>query len=526
MLHPQCHTTLPSQPLSSVCTRPYDIIIVGAGVAGSAFAYALTDIAKVKARDRAPEILLIDRDLSQPDRIVGELLQPGGCLCLRRLGLRDCLDQIDAVEVNGYAVYGDQQHSLKRKSTCLTLPYPPESTPMDWIDGALYGDQSRSTQPRRQQGRSFHHGRFVQRLRAKAMSRSTVTLLQATVTDLLRCEKTDRVIGVSFKDSEDRTASVYAPLTIVADGCFSKFRRSIAPPGFRQPLVRSHFVGLMLDTPDPVESIPYPGHGHVILPTDDQTSLLEGELPVGPVLVYQIGKAETRMLVDVPGPKVPSIGNGNLRSYLEKQVGPMLPPSLLESFYQALDSTDPSRRLRVMPNSYLPPHRQDSQEGVILLGDSMNMRHPLTGGGMTVALNDVEILSELLGSIESLEDWCSVEGCLDEWYWSRKSTSICINVLAQALYNLFGAQDSNLEILKQGCLRYFELGGDRVTGPISLLSALIPSPILLIYHFFSVAFFSIYILVLKEKSWFNPLKVLDVFWSACVTILPVLWSEI
>jgi hypothetical protein len=44
-------------------------------------------------------VLLLERDLSQPDRIVGELLQPGGYLVLKKLGLEDCTDNIDAVKV-------------------------------------------------------------------------------------------------------------------------------------------------------------------------------------------------------------------------------------------------------------------------------------------------------------------------------------------------------------------------------------------------------------------------------------------
>ena len=49
-------------------------------------------------------MLLIERDLSPPDRIVGELLQPGGCAALRALGMGDCLEGIDAVGVEGYYV--------------------------------------------------------------------------------------------------------------------------------------------------------------------------------------------------------------------------------------------------------------------------------------------------------------------------------------------------------------------------------------------------------------------------------------
>lgn len=44
-------------------------------------------------------MLLLERDLSQPDRIVGELLQPGGYLMLKRLGLESCVEGIDSVKV-------------------------------------------------------------------------------------------------------------------------------------------------------------------------------------------------------------------------------------------------------------------------------------------------------------------------------------------------------------------------------------------------------------------------------------------
>jgi squalene monooxygenase len=67
------------------------MVIVGAGVAGSAFAY--------QQGCSGRRVLLLERELSQPDRIVGELLQPGGYLLLKRLGLAHCCDGIDAQKV-------------------------------------------------------------------------------------------------------------------------------------------------------------------------------------------------------------------------------------------------------------------------------------------------------------------------------------------------------------------------------------------------------------------------------------------
>ena len=95
-----------------------------------------------------------------------------------------------------------------------------------------------------------------------------------------------------------------------------------------------------------------------------------------------------------------------------------------------------------MPNSFLPPVEQGTaltKKGVILIGDSWNMRHPLTGGGMTVALNDVVVLRDLLGSVDDLKDWKQMQKALHRWYWDRKPLASTINILSVALYDLFGA---------------------------------------------------------------------------------------
>lgn len=55
------------------------MVIVGAGVLGSAMAAVL-------ARD-GRRVTVVERDMKEPDRIVGELLQPGGYRALGKLGL-------------------------------------------------------------------------------------------------------------------------------------------------------------------------------------------------------------------------------------------------------------------------------------------------------------------------------------------------------------------------------------------------------------------------------------------------------
>lgn len=60
-----------------------DVVIVGAGILGSA-------IATTFAR-QGRSVILLEKSWKQPDRIVGELLQPGGVDALEKLGLRGTL---------------------------------------------------------------------------------------------------------------------------------------------------------------------------------------------------------------------------------------------------------------------------------------------------------------------------------------------------------------------------------------------------------------------------------------------------
>jgi squalene monooxygenase len=231
----------------------YDVLIVGAGIAGSALAHALSQSLALPRR-----IALLERSLAEPDRIVGELLQPAGVAFLDKLGLQGALEGIDAIPVHGYAVVHDGR--------IVHIPYP---------DG--------------REGRSFHHGLFVQGLREYAIRAKNVDVIEATVNELV--EEEGRVVGVRATRSSGKEKEVFrADLTIIADGCFSNFRSTVQGPSARPSNTRSHFCGTILKG----ARLPIPQHGTV--------ALVRGH---GPVLLYQISEHDTRMLVDVKGP-VPS----------------------------------------------------------------------------------------------------------------------------------------------------------------------------------------------------------------------------
>lgn len=454
--------------------RDYDVIIVGAGIVGPALAVALAKGNR--------QVLVIERDLREPDRIVGELLQPGGVQALKKLGMERALEGIDAVPILGYQVIYNGMD--------VNIPYPSEDL----------------SEARRARGAGFHHGKFVMNLRKLVDENPAVTMIQATVTDVVRNPYTGHVLGVKAKQGNSEKF-FFAPLTAISDGISSKFRKDFSD---ETPSVKSHFVGLILEGCE----LPRPNHGHVIIGANH-----------APILLYQIGSNETRVLCDIQGP-LPSVSSGAMKDHLMKYVGPYVPDGARPSFVQAMEKS----KIRSMPNQYLPGTTKRTP-GMFLIGDAFNMRHPLTGGGMTVALKDAVLLGELLDPkvASDLTDTEVVETQLRKFGKMRKRNVATINVLAMALYSLFGADDENLRILQKGCFEYFQLGGICITGPVSLLSGLNPKPEVLFYHFFLVAFYGIYLNFMKKGVSGFPVAFVQMFtvlYTACVVFLPVMVREL
>ncbi|KNC74928.1 hypothetical protein SARC_12535, partial [Sphaeroforma arctica JP610] len=448
-----------------------ELIIVGAGILGSSLAAAA-------ARD-GRKVVLIERSLAEPDRIVGELLQPGGIQSLTELGLRSCVDDIDAITEYGYMIY--------YKGETITLEYPQDDS-----GDKLYG-------------KSFHHGRFIMKLREAAMKEKNVSVIEGTVTSLNEDEN-GCVTGVTYKtkteEGEVEKKTISAPLTVVADGCFSKFRKQLSKT---TPSVPSRFYSLELQD--------------VVM--EPMNYAIVALINPCPVLVYQIGTRETRVLVDVPE----NSGIDDVPEFMRNTVVPQLPEHIQGPFNAALES----QQLRWMPNSYLPAAPL-LKHGVLCMGDAMNMRHPLTGGGMSVAFKDVLLWTEFMRTIPDLRDHTTVRSAVRKFTFQRKQGhSFVVNVLANALYELFAASDGNLAVLRQGCFAYFQLGGECVNGPVRLLSILKPQPLVLVGHFFAVAVYGITGMLRECKSLLQlPATLVSsvkVMASAVRVIVPLTWQE-
>lgn len=109
-----------------------------------------------------------------------------------------------------------------------------------------------------------------------------------------------------------------------------------------------------------------------------------------------------------------------------------IPPEIYDSFVAAVDKGN----VRTMPNRSMPAAPYPTP-GALLMGDAFNMRHPLTGGGMTVALSDIVVLRDLLRPLRNMHDAPSLCRYLEAFYTLRKvgsTYSVAANLLLLLLY--------------------------------------------------------------------------------------------
>lgn len=436
----------------------FDICIVGAGMAGATIAAYLAP--------KGIKIALIDREYTEKRRIVGELLQPGAMQTLKKMNLEHLLDGFDAQPVYGYALFNNDKN--------FSISY----------------NQDDSTDFH---GVGLHNGRFLQKIRENVLQNETVTQIHGTVSELTE-DSNSVVTGVKYREKHTREIkTVAAKLTITSDGFFSSFRKDLSN---NVKTVTSFFIGLILK--DCV--LPFPNHGHVFLSAPT------------PFICYPISSTETRLLIDFPGDKAPK--KDKIKEHILTKVAPFLPVEFKESFANAILEND----FKVMPNHYMPA-KPVLREGAVLLGDALNMRHPITGGGLTAVFSDVYLLSSHLLAMPDFNNPKLLHEKLELYYQDRYHANTNVNIMANALYGVM----SN-DLLKQGVFEYLRQGGDKSGSPITLLAGLNKNPTILIKHFFSVALLCISNLTEKNKMSLN--NVFKIIKDAFCIIKPLAVHEL
>lgn len=456
------HPTLDTAVMTGVEVTPQtiptqcDVCIVGAGVAGSALAWYLGS--------RGRRVAIIERDLTEPEKFIGELLQPGGVQLLREMGYTDVLEGFDAQMVTGYALFMDGRQ--------FNIPYPSNTT-----------------------GRGFRYGKFINSLRSKLLSLPNVSLIEGTV-DKVEERAEGSVYGkVSYRLKEDRSERlIESSLTVVADGSFSKFRKELNGVDKQ---VNGFMVGMLLNDVE----LPFPGHGHVFMNGDQ------------PLLAYPVTSNSVRILVDFKGATPPK-QRDNEEQYMY-QMGHALPTNMQQVYWQALES----EKFKAMPTMRISAQAVN-KPGLMTIGDALNVRHPLTGGGMTAALTDVKLLGDLLLQIEDAKDTKALQQAVDRFYATRHRNNATINILADALYGVFTS-----DALKKACFDYMYRGDAYSKGPVSILSAVSRDRQLLVSTFFDVAAYGVKQILKEEPSPKGVEQAYSLFRDAFQIIHPLMQSE-
>ena len=430
-------------------TEKFDIIIIGAGVAGGVFA---------ASQPNSTRILVIERDLVEPDRIIGELMQPGGIQALKQMKLEYLLEGIDAQEVNGYnLIYGNERFTIR------------------------YNDIQEGIT-----GMGLRNGKFLTNIREDLKSRDNITLVQGNVTEII--EDNNCISGVRFTKEDGTSHTQLANLTIVCDGPMSILRDKLSKVNKQ---VSSYFLGLIIKDLD----LEFPSYGHMIISGDS------------PILVYPVHTNAYRILIDYPSQKPPRIGSKSFEEFKLKVID-ALPKEMVDPFLKALDEG----QLKVMPNHSMKG-QAFRKKGAALLGDSLNMRHPITGGGMTACFTDILCLNAALETID-FQNEEKLENAVNDYYINRGKGVETINILANALYKTFLDKD-----LKEACFEYLHKGGAQAIGPLAILAGINKNKKFLLKHFYKMA--------MQHPIYFitKPKKQMRLFKNAKKIILPILKDE-
>ncbi|XP_072028583.1 squalene monooxygenase-like [Amphiura filiformis] len=369
-----------------------DIVVIGGGITGASFAARLGMEGK--------KVVMIERNMGTDETMRGELLLPGGINALEEMDMKDILDDIDGNRVKG----------------------------ITFFDIRLGGEPGYVHYPK-PGGITMRHGYLVNALRKTAIAQKSVTVIEAVGKELIK--ENGRVVGVRYKKKDDAVIQeIRAPLVVIGDGYYSKLTAEYRTT--HQPVSSDVCIGFPLKNyrfksgKGQGEFIEY-GIGH----------------PGAQIITYKLNDHEDRGFLFVHG-KPPS----NLKEFCEK-IAPNLPEHMKKPVMESIaDGLRVVRCQRMAANFDVTP-------GLLILGDALNTRHPVTGSGMTVALNDVLFWWKVFTNIHDLTN---DEAIMQQKLIFRKERvkySYVINVVAEINILLINDHDPSTVALQHQLLKLF-----------------------------------------------------------------------
>lgn len=320
--------------------RAHEVVIVGAGIAGSALATVLAW--------RGIAVAVLERDIEPVDRVRGEYMVPWGVAELKRLGLLDCLTSAGGI-------------FLKR-----SVPYD-ENTPGDTALSFVF--DLTSIYP--EVPGSFCMGHPAM---CAALGRTAEAAGALYVRAVENVEVTaGRPPCLTFSRRGERTE--WRPRLVVgADGRNSRVRRQVGFP-ILTDLPRNLLGGMLVD------GVPDWPQDQQVIGTEDRTHFL----------IFPQGDDRLRLYLSFAyADKEPFVGRARQESVLARFAGLRCLP-----YAASIAMARPIGPFNSFSNE---DHwvENPSAPGVVLIGDAAGHNDPIIGQGLSIALRDVRLVSEAI----------------------------------------------------------------------------------------------------------------------------------
>ena len=404
----------------------FDVVIIGAGLAGCATAAALAKADPGRQR----RVLLLDKCKGVHPQFSGELIHPRGAQVLDDLGFYGALSEGGAVDVDGFVVYENADAHR------VVLDYA-------------------AVQDERPRGLSVHHKTLVRTLRSELKQQGGVELREGwSLLDLCRSEHGD-VTGVVVQDPSKQPFTITCDLLVAADGKGSTVRR-LAGIGDEGRETIGFTAGVEVRGAD----MPQPTYASVLLGA------------WGPILVYPIhrdadGTLTSRVTFDLPK-DLPAKGL-RLKDYLLRAYVPFIPAPLSAQVAAAI--INHRGNLEMAPTVNLPAPSA-TMPGLALVGDAAGCSHPITASGMTMGLRDAETLGIEAcrrADVPVDQPWIDY-GSLRRYRAEHDRYVPTRQVLADSIYEAFRGGQEGSRAIRRALFAYWSSSGAARQRSMALLS--------------------------------------------------------
>ncbi|MGH1347151.1 MAG: FAD-dependent monooxygenase [Nannocystales bacterium] len=424
-------------------TNHFDVVIIGAGLAGCATARALR-AADPTGRRR---IALIDKCTDVHPQFSGEFIHPRGAEILDSLGFYEPLIEAGAVDVDGFLVF---EHA--------------DAQPIE----LEYSDVPN----RRDRGLSVHHKTLVRTIRGELRAAGGIDMREGwSLIDLVR-DDSGRTTGVVLLDPDKTRHTLNCDLVVAADGKNSSVRKLAGiGDGGRETIGFTAGVSVTDAT----------------LTRDTYAHVLLGAW--GPVLAYPIqneqdGTVTTRITIDLPK-ELPAKGAA-LKDHLLEAYIPFLPAPLSTQVAEAIRKHPGN--LYMAPTVNLPAPAA-AQPGIALVGDAGGCSHPITASGMTMGLRDAETLGEEASrraNTPTDEVWFDT-AALRRYRAQHDRYVPTRQALADAIYEAFRGEREGSRAIRRALFEYWGSGRSARSRSMSLLSCSEGRPSVFLSEYFKTA---------------------------------------